>query len=96
MTRKHRYWRIKGYESAKCIYEVDITVGEYSERDIENLLRALVSRAGLTFPEIVESYARHNARRNNGLLQVQRDTGPNRFVLTCGSNPHFNAWIVEK
>jgi len=53
MTRKHRYWRIRGYESAKCIYEVDITVGEYSERDIENLLRALVSRAGLTFPEIV-------------------------------------------
>jgi hypothetical protein len=96
MTRKRRYWRIEGYESLKPIYEVEVPVGRYSEQDIENLLRALVSRAGLTFREIVESYARHNARRNNGLLEVQRDTGPNKFTLSCGSNPYFYASIVEK
>jgi hypothetical protein len=96
MGRKRRYWRIMGYKSLKPIYEEDVLVGRYSEREMENLLRALVSRAGLTYREIVESYARSNARRNKGLLEVQRESGPKKFILSCGSNPYFIASIVEK
>ena len=96
MARKRRYWRIVGYDSTEKIYEEDVLRGYYTEREMENLLRALVSRAGLTFREIVDSYARNNARRNRGLLEVQRETGPNKFILSCGSNPYFIASVVEK
>ena len=96
MARKRKYWRILGYDSAKKIYEEDVLLVQYSERAMESLLRALVSRAGLTFREIVDSYSRNNSRRNAGLLEVQRESGPGKFILSCGSNPYFIASIIEK
>jgi hypothetical protein len=96
MARKRKYWRIVGYDSTEKIFEDDVLLGCYTEQEMENLLRALVSRAGLTFREIVDSYARSNARRYKSLLEVQRETGPDKFILSCGSNPYFIASVVEK
>ena len=96
MARKKKYWRIVGYDSTKIIYEDEAVLGSFTEREMENLLRALVCRAGLTFKEIVDSYARKNARRYKALLEVQRETGPKKFSLMCGDNPYFIAWVVEK
>lgn len=94
--RKRKYWRIVGYDSTKRIFEDEVLLGCYTEREMENLLRALVSRAGLTFREIVDSYARSNARRYSSLLEVHRETGPKKFSLMCGSNPYFVASVIEK
>jgi len=96
MAQKKKYWRIVGYDSTEIIYEDEALLGCYSEREMENLLRSLVCRAGLTFREIADSYARKNARRYRALLEVHRESGPKKFSLMCGSNPHFVAWVVEK
>ena len=96
MTRKKRYWHIVGYDSTTMIYEDKVLLGCYTEHEMGNLLRALVSRAGLTFREIVDSYARKNARRYRSLLEVHRDSGSKKFLLMCGSNPYFIASVVEE
>ena len=95
MTRKKKYWRIVGYDSTKKIYEDKVLLGCYTEREMSDLLRALTSRAGLTFQEIVDSYGRRNARRYKPLLEVQKQARP-KFCLMCGSNPYFVASVVEE
>ncbi len=70
-------------------------LGCYTERDMEALLRALVSRASLTYVEIVDSYAKKNTQGYRSLLEVQCDAGA-KFVLSCGSNPYFIASVVEE
>ena len=95
MALRKEYWRIVGYDSTRKIYEDEVLLGCYTEREMKALLRALVSRASLTFREIVDSYARSNARRYRPLLEVHRQSRP-KFALTCGSNPHFIASVVEK
>ena len=96
MARRKRYWHIVGYDSTTMIYEYKVLLGCYTEHEMGNLLRALVSRAGLTFREIVDSYARKNARRYRSLLEVHRDSGSKKFLLMCGSNPYFIASVVEE
>ena len=96
MARKRKYWQIIGYDSTRKIYEDKMLLGCYTERDMEALLRALASKAGLTYVEIVDSYAKKNTRRYRSLLEVERDTGPHKFVLSCGSNPYFIASVIEE
>jgi hypothetical protein len=95
MARKRKYWRIVGYDSTEKIYEDKVLLGCYNEREMSHLLRALACRKGLTFREIVDSYARRNARRYKPLLEVQRQSRP-KFCLMCGSNPHFVASVIEE
>jgi hypothetical protein len=96
MARTRKYWRIVGYDSTQQIFEEKVLLGCYTERDMEALLRALVSRAGLTYREIVDSYAKKNTQRYASHLEVQRDAGPNKFILSCGSNPYFIASVMEE
>ena len=90
-----RYWRINGYDSTKLIFEKDIPHGSMSEEQMADALRALASRAGLTYDEIVESYLRPNAKGYRGLLEVQVSSRP-KFSMSCGMNPHFIASVVER
>ncbi len=95
MARKRKYWSIVGYKSTRRIYADKILPGCYTERDMEALLRALVSKAGLTYEEIVDSFAKKNTRRYRPHLEVQRDAGA-KFILSCGSNPYFIASVIEE
>jgi hypothetical protein len=52
MARNRKYWHIVGYDGTHKIYEEKILLGYYSERDMEALLRALVSRAGLALRKL--------------------------------------------
>jgi hypothetical protein len=65
------------------IYEDKVLLGRYTEREMEALLRALVSEAGLTYEEIVDSYAKRTTPRYRSHLVVQRDTRK-KFI--------FNLW----
>ncbi len=95
MPHKRKYWRIVGYDGTKCIYEDEVLLGCISEREMEQLLRALVSRAGLTYKEIVSSYSRRNTKRYSSLLETRKNTGV-KFQIMCGTNPHFIASVIER
>ena len=96
MARKKRYWHIVGYDSTTKIYDDKVLQGCYTEHQMANLLRALVSCAGLSYQEIVDSYARSNSRRYKSLLEVHRQSEPKKFFLRCGPNPYFIASVVEE
>jgi hypothetical protein len=95
MRTKKRYWRIVGYDSTKTIFESEIPIGLFTDKQMSNVLRVLVARAGLTYEEILDSYVKSNTKRYRSLLEVQVQSKP-RFCLMCGSNPHFTASVVEK
>jgi hypothetical protein len=90
-----RFWRIIGYDSTKRIFEKEVPHGSMSEKQMADALRALASRAGLTFDEIVDCYLRTNAKGYRSLLEVQVSSRP-KFSMSCGSNPHFIASVVER
>lgn len=89
---KQRFWHIEGYDSTTKIYDRKVKIGFFSENQIQNLLKALAAKAGLTFDEIVGAYAKKKTMISNNLLSIQKD-GPYP-VYMCGDNPHFIARVV--
>ena len=87
-----KYWHIEGYDSTTKIYDRKVIVGSFSNNQIQNLLKALVAKAGLSFDEIVGAYAKKKTRISNDFLLIQKE-GPYP-VYVCGDNPHFIARIV--
>lgn len=71
MRTKKTYWRIVGYDSTKKIFESEIPIGLFTGRQMSNVLRVLVARAGLTYQEILDSYVKRNTKRYRSLLEVQ-------------------------
>ncbi len=75
------------------IFETKVKRTIFSEYQIEALLKALVAKAGLTYPEIVGAYANRNAKIANVHLDVHQDSTQATYM--CGSNPHFVASVVD-
>lgn len=91
---KRRYWRIQGHDSTEITYERRIPIGQLSEKQLQELLKALTAKAGLTYDEIVGAYATRRTEIANDLLQVHRDR-PNPHFW-CGNNPYFDACVVDE
>jgi hypothetical protein len=89
-----RYWRICGYDSSKEIFRMKVGIGQFTEDQIQHLLRALAAKAGLTDAEIVGAYAKRKTKIANDLLSVQRDF--NYPTYLCGDNPSFTASVVDE
>lgn len=89
-----RYLVIEGYDGTERIFRRRVFAGCYSERQLDDLLRALAAKAGLTFNEIMGAYARRGTRIANDLLSVQHDM--KHRTWSCGDNPHFTARVVEE
>lgn len=89
-----RYWRIAGYDGTDAILDITVGIGQFTEKQIEQLLRALAAKAGLTLREVVGAYATRKTRIANDLLRVHWDH--NYPQVTCGSNPHFIAAVVDE
>jgi hypothetical protein len=89
-----RYWQIRGYDNTKTIFETKVDLGQFTKDQIQDVLRALAGRAGLTFDEIVGAYAKRRTKIANDLLDVQHDR--RRSTYLCGSNPHFAASLVDE
>jgi len=88
------YWRIRGYDSLTLIFQERVALGQFSEKQMEELLRALVAKASLSNSEIVGAYARRKTKIANSLLKVHRDMAA-QAIYTCGSNPHFVADVID-
>jgi len=89
-----KFWKIEGYDSLTKIYEKELKLSYFSEKQIQDVLKVLVAKAGLEFDEIVGAYARKKTKIANDSLLVQKDGPYPRFM--CGENPYFTARIIEK
>jgi hypothetical protein len=87
------HWLIRGYDGLDLIFEKRIASELLSEKQVEQVLRALTAKAGLTFDEIVEAHLKRRTRAANDLLIVKRPGPELRFF--CGENPHFAATHVH-
>jgi hypothetical protein len=87
-------WLIRGFDSTAVIFEKRVPGWELSDRQVSDLLRMLVARAGLTFDEIVGECVNRRSRAATGLLKVQRDGLGASF--TCGENPFFSATLIDE
>lgn len=89
---KTRYWHIEGYDSLRKIYDKKVKVGCYPGDHIEELLRALAARAGLSCNEIVGAHAKKGTKVANDLLVVTWSGSPPTY--RCGDNPYFLARVI--
>ena len=89
-----RYWRIRGYDSTEQIFDLTVGIGQFSNRQIEDCIKALAAQAGLNYKEIVGAYAKRRTKIANSLLDVHWDV--KHGTCMCGSNPHFTAAMVDE
>ena len=85
------YWHIRGCDSFRSIFDVKVESGLFTDDQIQQLLKALAAKAGLTYHEIVGAYAKRRSRISNSLLDVQKDYP----TYSCGENPLFTATRVD-
>ena len=91
---KELYWNIRGYDSTTLIFETTVKLGQFTENQMTHLLQALVSKAGLSYDEIVGAYAKRGTKIANIHLIVHKDFAYPTFM--CGSNPHFVASVRDE
>ena len=90
-----RFWRISVFDSTSQLWETRIAVGRITDAQLQNLLRALVSKHGLTEDEIVACHLRRRSIGRMELLDVRKAHHPHQ-TWTCGENPHAIADLVDK
>ena len=88
------YWNIRGYDGSKLIFERTVDLGQFTENQIMHLLQALVSKAGLSYNEIVGAYAKRGTKIANDHLHVHKEFA--YPTLMCGSDPHFVASVRDE
>lgn len=88
------YWLIRGYDSSTLMFERVVDLGQFTENQMTHLLQALVSKAGLSYDEIVGAYAKRETKIANNHLVVHKDFAYPTFM--CGSNPYFVASVTDE
>lgn len=91
---KRLYWRIRGYDSLTEIFGITVECGQFSDDQIQHLLKALTAKAGLEYRDIVGAYARRRTKIANESLAVHNDCEYSTY--SCGENPHFAAAVVDE
>jgi hypothetical protein len=71
-TKKKLYWRICGYDSSTLIFEKTVALGQFTEEQMKDLLRALTAKAGLQYAENRKSTARSPQRTSLSNPQLRR------------------------
>lgn len=87
-----RVWRIEGFDGTEVIFKTEVPLHLLSDRQVEELLRRLVSRH-LSENEVVGASLSRRAKRTS-LLDVRRSIQP-PIVIACGENPHYVARVVD-
>jgi len=71
-----------------------VAVGQITDDQIEQMLKALAAKAGLDYGEIVGAYAKRRTKIANDRLAVHAES-KSAPCLRCGNNPFFVASIVD-
>lgn len=91
MTRK---WEITGYDGLQVLFRYAVPYGNFTNKGIERVLKALVAKLALNESEIISSYSKSNSNIYAPLLEVQRHTRP--YGFSYGTNPHVFARCIEE
>jgi hypothetical protein len=70
-----RYWRIRGYRKFDTILDVTLPVGSMTDGQVQELLKYLAAKEGLSYEEIVGAYVKRKTKSAHDLLHVQKN-GP--------------------
>lgn len=89
-----RFWKIRGYDGNRKVFEQTVSAGSLSEPEMTALLKHLASRH-LSEDEVVSASLRRNAKDYVGHLEIQRNTGRKYALMTTGSDRHYIAVIVD-
>jgi len=90
-------WRIRVHDSSSVLYETTVPQHHIRERDLHELLRALVVKYSLTERDGIEEcyLSRRAPWPRSPLLEVRRDHGSKRALFMCGVNPHAEAALMD-
>ena len=88
-----RYWLIQGNDGCKIIFEHKVGLGQFTDEQMCQLLRALAAKEGLTHSEMIGAYAKRRTTIATGPLVVNKDHMHRTF--SCGVGPTFSATIVD-
>ena len=87
MKKKPKYCEITLWSGTNELFHTEIPVGCISDRQLRDLLRCLVGKAGLSFQEICDSYVKRNTRRYAPHLEVNMESDQTRTIISCGGDP---------
>ena len=87
-----RYWMIRVLYGFVEQFATKVSIGQFTERQIEHLLKALAAWKGLQGDEIVGAYAKRGTKIANDLLVVRKDFP----TWMCGDNPTATATVVDE
>ena len=87
------YWRIRGYEGLRALFDERVPIGCLTEGQLKDLLKCLAAKLGLTHDEIIGAYVKRKTKRANDLLHVERQRPYPEY--SCGNNPHVTASVVD-
>jgi hypothetical protein len=91
-----RCWRIRGYDSMTEIFNQSVPIGQMTEGNMKELLRALAAR-DLSPCEVIGAYAKRGTRISNNRLDIREQNQPEkrRTIYTCGQNPHYIVTTID-
>jgi hypothetical protein len=91
-----RYWIIQGYDlDGETIFKKKVELGQFTDDQIQHLLKALTAKDGLSYGEIVGAYAKRKTKIANELLTVLTVLkDPTSHSYSCGSGLMFTARVV--
>jgi hypothetical protein len=88
-----RYWRIRGYDDTREIFELWVELEQISYERIKQVLKTLVAKATLNYSEIVGAYAKRRTKFANNNLAVSWESESGAF--RCGTDLRFTASVVD-
>lgn len=91
----HKYWVIQVWDSANKLFEYRVRLGQMTENNMHELLKALAGKYLLDPEEFIHCYAKKGTRIYSDLLNVKRLTG-NKYMLSCGTNPYAIAFVESE
>lgn len=91
-----RVWIIEGWQGQALIWSKEIPCSDLPESRLEDVLRCLVAKHGLSEDEIVSAFARTNAVRSTHHLEITKSRAIEPWFLSCGGNPFFTARVGEQ
>ncbi|WP_410952977.1 hypothetical protein [Pseudomonas sp. S1(2024)] len=91
-----RVWIIQGWQGTTEIFSQEVPCSQLPEGRVEEVLKYLVAKHGLSEREIISTLLRRNSKLFAEHLEV-KNSGPNeRWSLSCGHNPFFTARVEER
>jgi len=93
MKKKPNNYEITLWSGMNELYRAEIPIGCITDQKLHDLLRCLVSKAGLTFQEICDSYVKKNTRNYTSHLEVTTDCNMTHTTYSCGSDPYATATV---